>query len=186
MPNDPHLLSRRTALRAAALAAGTATVVAGCDDSPAQSGTPGATSGQDGKGGTEPPTPSTDPAVVAALTLAATQVTQLSLRYSAVSQAYPALRARLTPAVTFHAQHVARLKEAAGSEPPQAGKLPPLPKGSAAALADLASREQKLSVAHAVAAAKLSGAPARLLAMVAASESQLAATLTVKKKQADR
>jgi hypothetical protein len=179
-------LSRRTALRAAALAAGTATVVAaasGCDDSPGSSGTPGASKGADGKGD-KTTEPSTDPAVVAALTLAATQVTQLSLRYSSVGQAYPALRSQLAPGVTFHAEHVAKLKEAAGSEPPQAGKLPPLPKGAAAALADLAVREQKASIAHAVAASKLSGAPARLLAMIAASENQLAAALTVKKKQA--
>lgn len=186
MPNDPQLLSRRTALRAVALAAGTATVVtaaAGCDDSPASSGTPNATKSQDGKGGSEPPSPSTDPAVVAALTTAATQVAQLSLRYSSVSQAYPALRAQLAPGVSFHADHVAKLKELAGDEPPQPGKLPALPKGSAAALADLATREQKLSIAHAVAASKLSGPAARLLAMIAASENQLAAVLTVKKKQ---
>lgn len=157
---------------------------AGCDDSPASTGTPGASKGADGKGDKNAPEPSTDPAVVAALTLAATQVTQLSMRYSSVGQAYPALRAQLAPGVNFHAEHVAKLKEAAGSEPPQAGKLPPLPKGSAAALADLAVREQKASIAHAVAASKLSGAPARLLAMIAASENQLAATLTVKKKQA--
>ena len=186
MPIDPQLLSRRTALRAAALAAGTATLVTGCDDSPASSGTSGTKNGQAGKGGTVPPTPGTDPAVVAALTTAATQITQLSLRYSSVRQAYPALRTQLSPGAGFHTEHVAKLKEAAGTEPPQPGKLPPLPKGSAAALADLASREQKLSVTHAVAAAKLTGAPARLLAMIAASESQLAASLTVKKKQAAR
>jgi hypothetical protein len=181
VPNDPQLLSRRTALRAAALAAGTATLVAGCDDSPGQSGTQGATKGPDGM--EQPPSPTKDPAVVAALSLAATQVAQLSLRYSSVRQAYPALRTQLATAVTYHADHAAKLKEAAGTEPALPGKLPAVPKDAAAALADLSSRELKLSVTHATAAVKLSGAPARLLAMVAASESQLAATLT-KKKQA--
>jgi hypothetical protein len=52
---------------------------------------------------------------------------------------------------------------------------------AAAALADLAGREQQLSVAHATAAGKVSGEPARLLAMVAAAESQLAASLTKKR-----
>ena len=40
------------------------------------------------------------------------------------------------------------------------------------------------ATAHAAAAVKLSGAPARLLAMIAAAETQLATTLTPKKKDA--
>lgn len=155
-------------------------MLAGCDDKPDQPGTRGAAGGPDG---TSQPAPSTDPAVVAALTTAAVQIAQLALRYSEVGRAFPAVRAQLSPGVRLHAAHLAKLKEVSGAEPPQPGKLPALPKAAAAAVADLATREQKLAVDHAVAAAKLSGTPARLLAMVAASESQLAATLT-KKKQA--
>jgi hypothetical protein len=181
VPNPPRRLSRRTALRTAALAAGAAAVpilATGCQDEPDRSGTPGATEGPGG--GSQPP-PSSDPAVVAALTTAATQVEQLALRYSAVGQAFPALRPQLANGVSFHAAHVTKLKEVGGFEPAQPGKLPPLPKTAAAALADLAGREQKLSVAHATAAGKVSGEPARLLAMLAASESQLAASLTKKR-----
>ena len=182
MPNDPLRLSRRTALRTAALAAGlaagTAVLVAGCDDEPDRSGTPGAT---EGPGGANQPAPSTDPAVVTALMTAATQIEQQALRYSSVSQTYPALRAQLSAGVQHHASQVAMLKEVAGAEPAQPGKLPALPKTAATALADLAAREQKLSVTHATAAAKLTGQAARLLAMIAAGESQLAATLTKKK-----
>jgi hypothetical protein len=47
-------------------------------------------------------------------------------------------------------------------------------------VADLAAREQKLSVAHATAAVRVSGPAARLLASIAASEAQLAATLARK------
>ncbi|MDT7593910.1 MAG: hypothetical protein QOH45_3441, partial [Pseudonocardiales bacterium] len=84
MPNPPRRLSRRTALRTAALAAGAAAVLilaTGCQDEPDRSGTPGATEGPGG--GSQPP-PSSDPAVVAALTTAATQIEQLALRYGAV------------------------------------------------------------------------------------------------------
>lgn len=181
MPNDPLRLSRRTALRTAALAAGAAVgaavLVTGCDDEPDRSGTPGATAGP---GGTSQP-PSTDPAVVTALLTAATQIAQQALRYSSVTQTYPALRTQLSAGVQHHASQVARLKEVAGAEPAQPGKLPALPKTAAAALADLAAREQKLSVTHATAAGKLTGQAARLLAMIAAGESQLATTLTKKK-----
>jgi hypothetical protein len=178
VPNDPLRLSRRTALLTAALSVGAAVLVAGCDDEPDRSGTPGATAGP---GGSTRPPPSTDPTVVTALMAAATQIEQLALRYSSVSQTYPALRTQLAAGVQHHASQVARLKEVAGSEPAQPGKLPALPKTAAAALADLATREQKLSVAHATAAGRLTGQAARLLAMIAAGESQLAATLTKKK-----
>jgi hypothetical protein len=184
VPDDPLRLSRRTALRTAALTAGAATVLStvltGCDDEPDRPGTRG---GAEGPDGTSQPDPSTDPAVVDALTTAAVQIAQLALRYSNVGLAFPAVRSRLSTGVRLHAAHLAKLKEVSGVEPPQPGKLPALPKTSPAAVADLATQEQKLAIAHAVAAAKLSGTPARLLAMVAASESQLAATLT-KKKQA--
>jgi hypothetical protein len=163
--------------------AGSATLLTGCDDTKDRSGTPGA---GEGTGGTSAPPPSTDPVVVAALTSAATQVAQLSLRYSQVIQAYPKLRSQLAAGVKNHAAQFAELKEVGGFEPPQPGKLPAVPGSSAAAVADLAGREQKLSVGHATAAAKLSGEAARLLAMLAAAESQLAATLTAagKKKAA--
>jgi hypothetical protein len=118
--------------------------------------------------------------IVAALQTAATQVQQLALRYSTVSQKFPALRNQISTGINYHASHLARLKQIGALKPIKPGKLPPVPTRSAAALADLASREQKLSVVHATAAAKLSGQAARVLASIAASESQLAATLSRK------
>lgn len=196
MPNDPQLLTRWTAglvtrratLRAAALSAGTAALLAGCKDDQGKPGGGGGTQsgGTKGPDGNKEPEPSTDPAVVAAMSTAAGQVAQVAQRLVAAGKRYPALNAQLAIATKYHAQHLAKLNEVSGAAPATVSQLPPLPKGSAAALADLASREQKLSVAHATAAAKLSGPNARLLAMVAASETQLAASLTVKKKQAAR
>lgn len=118
--------------------------------------------------------------IVAALQTAATQVQQLALRYSTVSQKFPALRNQISTGVNCHASHLARLTQIGALKPAQPGKLPPLPTSLAAALADLAGREQKLSVVHATAAAKLSGQAARVLASIAASESQLAVTLSRK------
>ncbi|GAB2658086.1 cell division protein FtsK [Kribbella swartbergensis] len=184
MPNEPLRLSRRAALTTAALIPG-AVVLAGCDDDPSGSGTPGAAKNSE-SGRPAEETPSTDPVVVAALATAAAQVTQLSLRYTSVGQKFPALRARLASGAKYHANHLARLKETAGVQPPAAGKLPALPSTSAAALADLAKREQAAAVAHAAAAAKLSGEHARLLAMIAAAETQLAISLTPKKKADSR
>ncbi|MGC4942727.1 cell division protein FtsK [Kribbella sp. DT2] len=180
MPAASFPLSRRAALRTVAAVAGAAVLVSGCDDDKPATGTPGASEGPDGS--VQPPAPSTDPQTVTALTAAGTQIAQLALRVSSAGQTLPALRGQLAVAVQSHAAHSAKLKELAGTEPPQPGKLPPLPKASAAVLADLAAWEQKLSVAHATAAGKLSGEAARVLAMIAASESQLAATLTPKKK----
>jgi hypothetical protein len=158
--------------------------VTGCDDAPAQTaGTPGVSAGPDES--VEPPSPSTDPAVVAALTTAATQVVQIAERYGSVSKSYPALRTQLATAIKYRAAHLAKLTEVGGFAAPQPVKPPALPKTAAAALAELMGREQKLSVAHATAATKLTGEPARLLAMLAASESQLAAALVVKKKAAE-
>jgi len=158
--------------------------VTGCDDAPAQTaGTPGASAGPDGS--VQPPSPSTDPVVVAALTTAATQVVQIAERYGSVSKSYPALRTQLATAIKYRAAHLAKLTEVGGFAAPQPVKPPALPKTAAAALAELMGREQKLSVAHATAATKLTGEPARLLAMLAASESQLAATLVIKKKAAE-
>jgi hypothetical protein len=178
VPTDPLRLSRRTALRAAALAASTGAVLAGCQDTPDRTGTPGST--EDPNSTQPPPSPSSDPVIVAALQTAATQVQQLALRYSTVSQKFPALRNQISTGANYHASHLARLKQIGALKPVQPGKLPPLPANSAAALADLAGREQKLSVVHATAAAKLSGQAARVLASIAASESQLAATLSRK------
>lgn len=173
MPNEPRL-TRRAALQTAAMLSA-AVVLAGCDDDPSGSGTPGAPKSSD-----QPAeeTPSTDPAIVAALSTAAAQVTQLSLRYAAVRQKFPDLRNQLAAGAKFHAAHLARLKETGGVAPPAAAKLPALPSKSPAAVTDLAKREKAAAVAHAAAAAKVSGEAARLLAMIAASETQLAAKLT--------
>ncbi|MDX6282840.1 MAG: hypothetical protein QOH03_3911 [Kribbellaceae bacterium] len=191
MPNDPEpltrwsaaLVSRRATLRTVALSAGTTALLAGCKDDAGEPTAGGSKSGS-AKGPDGKPEPSTDPAVVAAMSAAAGQVAQVAQRLTAASKLYPALRTQLTSAAKYHAQHLAKLNEVSGTGPATAAVLPALPKGSEAAMADLAAREQKLSVAHAVAAAKLSGPNARLLAMIAASESQLATSLTVKKKQA--
>jgi hypothetical protein len=192
VPNDPEpltrwsaaLVTRRTTLRTVALSAGTTALLAGCKE---DSGEPAAGGGDTKSGGKGPdgkPEPSTDPAVVAAMSAAAGQVAQVAQRLTAASKLYPALSTQLTTAAKYHAQHLAKLNEVSGTGPSTVAALPALPKGSTAALADLATREQKLSVAHATAAAKLSGSNARLMAMVAAAESQLATSLTVKKKQA--
>jgi hypothetical protein len=175
VPTDSLRLSRRAALRTAAVVAGLSAVLAGCDDEPhRESGS------SEDPGGDSRSVPSTDPEIVAALQAAANQVQQLALRYNAVGQTFPSLRARLATGVKYHASHLARLTELGGLQSPQPGKLPPLPKRSVKALAELAGREQALALAHATAAAKLSGQAARLLASIAASESQLAATLTMK------
>ncbi|MFI7060816.1 cell division protein FtsK [Kribbella sp. NPDC050124] len=180
MPNEPVRLSRRAALTTAALLPG-AVVLTACDDNPSGSGTPGAVN--DSKSGQPAEeTPSTDPVVVAALSAAAAQVTQLSLRYSTITRKFPAVRTQLAAGAKYHAAHLTRLKETAGVQAAAAGTAPVLPSTSAAALADLAKREKAAAVAHAAAAAKLAGAPARLLAMIAAAETQLAITLTPKKK----
>lgn len=178
MQNDSFRFSRRTALRTAVLAAGASAVVAGCDGATDRSGTPGST---EDPSGTTQPAPSTDPVMVAALQAAATQIQQLARAYSTIAQNLPSLRGQLATGVKHHASHLARLTELGALQPAKLGKPPPLPTGAAAALADLAAREQRLSVAHATAAAKVSGQTARLLASIAASESQLAAILTRKK-----
>jgi hypothetical protein len=156
-----------------------AVVLAGCKDEPSSSGTPGSANSSAGQPAEE--TPTTDPAIVAALSTAATLVTQLSLRYTTVGRKFPALRNQLAAGAKYHASHLAKLTETAGVQAPAAGKLPPVPGTSSAALTDLAKREKAAATAHAAAAVKLSGSPARLLAMIAASETQLAATLTPKK-----
>ena len=182
MPIEPRLprrVSRRAVLVTVALVPG-ATTLAGCKDDSA--GTPGAVN----PGSSDRPaeeTPTVDPAVVAALNTAATQVTQLSLGFAAVSRKFPALRTQLAAGAKYHVSHLAKLKETDGVTP-AAAKAPAVPSTSAAALAGLARQEKAAAIVHAAAAVKLSGAPARLLAMIAASETQLATTLPPKKKEA--
>lgn len=178
MPNEPRL-SRRTVLATAAVVPGVVTL-AGCKEDAAGSGTPGAVNPtSSGRGAGE--TPTVDPAVVAALSTAATQVSQLSLGYAGVSRKFPALRTQLAAGAKYHASHLAKLKETAGVAA-AAAKAPVVPSTSSAALTALAKQEKAAAIAHAAAAGKLSGASARLLAMIAASETQLATTLTPKKK----
>lgn len=179
-------LTRRTVVATAALVPG-AVALAGCKDDPAAgSGTPGtkgAVNGTTTSPGPAGETPATDPAVVAALSAAATQVTQLSQLYASVSRKFPALRGRLAAGGKYHASHVAKLRETSGVTP-RAIK-PAVPAGSqAAALTAIATQEKVNAAAHVAAAAKLSGAPARLLAEIAACESQLGATLSPGRKAA--
>jgi hypothetical protein len=175
-------MTRRSILATAALLPG-AVVLAGCKDDQTGSSTPGAvnptSSGQPAE-----ETPTVDPAIVAALSAAAAQVTSLSLRYAGMSRKFPALRTLLAAGAKYHASHLAKLKETAGVTA-AAGKAPVVPSTSSAALVALATQEKAAAIAHAAAAAKVSGAPARLLAMIAAAETQLATTLTPKKKKAD-
>ncbi len=178
-------LHRRTVVVTAALVPG-AVALTGCkDDAASGAGTPG-TKGTvngtpTGPGPTEE-TPTVDPAVVAALSTAATQVTQLSQLYATATRKFPALRAQLAAGAKYHVSHLAKLKETQGVAPQAARSA--VPASSQAALTAIAAQEKLAAVAHAAAAAKLSGAPARLLAEIAASETQLSSTLTPKKKDA--
>ncbi|MGW6201635.1 cell division protein FtsK [Kribbella sp. NPDC055110] len=178
-------LSRRTAVVTAALVPG-AVALAGCKDDAASGagmpGTEGAVNGTPTAPGSTEETPTVDPAVVAALSTAATQVTQLSQLYATASQKFPALRAQLAAGAKYHAAHLAKLKETDGVAA-QATKAA-VPASSQAALTAIATQEKAAAVTHAAAAAKLSGPPARLLAEIAASETQLSSTLTPKKKDA--
>lgn len=142
--------------------------VAGCDDTPGSA--PTSTSPRPGASNSQ------DPATVAALLTAATQIQQASGRYAAVVRRHPALGRQLAPAVKHRTAHLARLK-ALGGAAPTAAAVKAVPATPAAAVADLVAREQALAVAHGTAAARLSGEPARVLAMIAAGESQLALTL---------
>lgn len=151
-------------------AAGTALLVAGCDDGPSLPGT----GGPKGKGATQPPTPTVDPAVVAAVTTIAGHLNQLSARYAATIRRFPALTTKLAIATKNHATHLAKLKAIASPVTPTTAKVPVIPATQAAAITDLAGREQALAVAHATSAASLSGEPARLIGSIAAAESQLA------------
>ena len=175
MPNEPLRLSRRVALLTSGVL-----LLAGCKDDHA--GGPGAV--DPGSGKTTPQeAPAVDPAVVAALSTAAGLVSSLTAQYAAVGAKFPALKPKLTAAAKFHAGHLAKLQETAGLSATIA-KPAAVPAKPAAALAALAKQEQAASVAHAAAALKISGPPARLLAMIAASEVQLGATLVPARKAA--
>jgi hypothetical protein len=171
-------LTRRAAVVTAALVPGAVTLTGCKDDSAAGSGTPGAVNG--GPSSSQGPaeeTPTVDPAVAAALTVAATQVTQLSQLYANTSRKFPALRAQLAAGAKYHASHLVKLKETQGVAA-KAAKAVVVPASSVAALTTLAKQETIAAATNAAAAAKLSGAPARLLAEIAAAQTQLAATLT--------
>ncbi|MET7282377.1 cell division protein FtsK [Kribbella sp. NPDC005582] len=176
MPNEPLRLSRRVAL----LTSG-ALLLAGCKDD--QAGGPGAVDPGSGKTKSQD-APTVDPAVVAALSTAAGLVSSLTTQYAAVGAKFPALKPKLAAAAKFHAGHLAKLQETAGVTAPKAAKPSAVPANSAAALTALATQEKAASVAHAAAAAKISGPPARLLAMIAASEVQLGSTLAPARKAA--
>ncbi|WP_238174130.1 cell division protein FtsK [Kribbella kalugense] len=176
--------TRRAMLVTAALVPGAA-ALAGCkDDAAAGAGTPGAVNGTPSSGSPGPTaeTPTVDPAIVAALSAAATQVTQLSQLYATVSRKFPALRAKLAAGAKYHASHLVKLKETQGVAAATT-KAPAAPATSVAALAAIAKQEAVAAATHAAAAAKLSGASARTLAMIAAAETQLSSSLTPPKKK---
>lgn len=157
-----------------------AAALAGCNDNPA---TEAGTSGTRSPRGTAPAspgvaeeTPTVDPAVVAALSAAATQVTQLSQFYASATRKFPALRAALAAGAKYHVSHLAKLKETPGVAAAKAAPVAVPAKAHTAQFA-IAAQEKAAAVAHAAAATKLSGAPARLLAEIAAAETQLAVTL---------
>ncbi|MFI5692753.1 cell division protein FtsK [Kribbella sp. NPDC051586] len=174
-------LTRRAVVVTAALVPG-AVALTGCkDDAAAGSGTPGVVNGAPSSQSPAEETPTVDPAIVAALTTAAIQVTQLSQLYANVSRKFPALRAQLAAGAKYHVSHLAKLNETDGvaARAPKAIAAPATP---VAALTMLAHQEGVAAAIHAAGAAKLSGQPARLLAEIAAAETQLSSTLTPKKK----
>jgi hypothetical protein len=164
-------VSRAHSRRAVVLAAGAAVTLAACDDV-GLGGSP--TPGRSGRSGS--PGPTRDPAEVAALGAAAQQLRQLTNRYAAVAKRYPALAMRLAKPRALHDAHLARLR-ALGGAPSTLAAAKPVPPTATAALAELVATEQRLAVAHATAAAARSGQAARLLAMIAASQTQLAVSL---------
>lgn len=164
-----HPLSRRLAVRLGAGAAGL--MLVGCEDSPPRGGpSPGASS----RGGTTAPT--RDPAELAALRVAAGDLQTLVARYDAVSRKHTALRTRLAAPRKLHTVQLARLRDLGGVPAAIKPNTRPVP-AAAAALSELAASEQRLAVTHATAAAQRSGQAARLLAMIAASQSQVAVAL---------
>lgn len=170
----PGPLSRRTAVLLGAGLVATATGVSGCDDTPSTTGPSGSSTGP---GKTAAGTPTRDPAELAALRTAATSLQQLGSRYDAVLRRLPALRPRLSGPRALHTQHLARLKALGGVPAPARTPAKPVPAKSATAVSELVATEQRLAVAHATAASARSGPAARLLASIAASQTQIAVTL---------
>ncbi len=160
-------------MRSAVLAAGAAAALAGCDDVKLGGGSP-----SPGGSASKPAsaTPTRDPAEVAALTAAATRLRQLGTRYAAVAKRHPTLAGRLAKPRALHDAHLARLR-ALGGVPGASAAANPVPAKPAAALAELVATEQRFAVAHATAATARTGQAARLLAMIAASQTQLAVSL---------
>jgi hypothetical protein len=173
LPTDSARPPRRVLL---VLAVGSALVGSGCDGVPGVSGDGAGT----GAGGSSRTTPTVDPAVAAAVRTVGGHLTQLSARYAEVARRHPTLKAKLATATKHHAAHLARLKalgDPTTTPAPATTKPPAIAATPTAALADLVSREQALAVAHATVAAGLSGEPARVLASIAASETQIALSL---------
>ncbi|NIK60409.1 cell division protein FtsK [Kribbella shirazensis] len=171
--------SRRAVVVTVALAPA-AVALTGCNDNPAADA---GTSGTRSPGGTASSspgvveeTPAVDPAVVAALSAAATQVSQLSQLYASTIRKFPTRRGALAAGAKYHVSHLAKLKETPGvaAAPVAKAAVPAQPHTAQFAIAE---QEEAAAAAHAAAAAKLSGAPARLLAEIAAAETQLASTL---------
>jgi hypothetical protein len=159
-------------MRSAVLAAGAAAALAGCDD--VKLGGSASPDGSASKPASA--TPTRDPAEVAALTAAATRLRQLGTRYAAVAKRHPTLAGRLAKPRALHDAHLARLR-ALGGVPGASAAANPVPAKPAAALAELVATEQRFAVAHATAATARTGQAARLLAMIAASQTQLAVSL---------
>jgi hypothetical protein len=148
----------------------TGLVVTGCEDTSPR----GKSSGGSSHGAQT--TPTRDPADVAALRTAAGNLQHLVARYDAVIRSHPPIRARLAGPRKLHTAHLTRLRSLGAvptSGKPTAKAVP----AQAVALAEIASTEQRLSIVHATAAAQRSGETARLLAMIAASQTQIAAAL---------
>ncbi|HJR40160.1 MAG TPA: cell division protein FtsK [Nocardioidaceae bacterium] len=179
-PSSPAALTRRAAL--AALAAGSTSLVAGCtfgDDRPRR--------GRRGRRRAAQEVDEDPDIAVAALALAHEQAVLDAL--VATDSRHPRLAGRLAAAIVAHRAHIALLADAVpdGKTPPEPGALSSpepadepfrVPAKPRAALTRLAVLEQELSVAdkrHAFTAQ--SGSFARLLASMAASASQHAATL---------
>lgn len=179
-PSPPAALTRRAAL--AALAAGGTSLVAGCtfgDDRPRR--------GRRGRRRAAQEVDQDPDIAVAALALAHEESVLDAL--VATDSRHPRLAGRLAAAIEAHRAHIALLAEAVpeGKAPPEPGALSSpepadepfqVPAKPRAALTRLAVLEQELSVAdkrHAFTAQ--SGSFARLLASMAASASQHAATL---------
>jgi len=173
----PGVPSRRAVLRTAALATTGVAALAACDDTGLGGSKSSGGAGSSKGSSPAPQTPTQDPAEVAALSAAAAALRQLSSRYAAVAKRYPALAARLSGPRALHAAHLPRLTALGGKAGTTTPPIKPVPAKAALALAELVATEQRLSVTHSTAAVARSGAAARLLAMVAASQAQIAVTL---------